>query len=120
MALVLIADDDPLILRLLEVSLAGVGHSVVLATDGREALDLVRQEKPDILLLDGMMPELSGLEVLQALKDDKATKDLPVVLMTALSERDDIAKGLELGANEYLVKPFSPKDMIAVIDRLIT
>ena len=118
MAKVLIADDDPMILRLLDVSLTAAGHTVVLAEDGREALDLVVLEKPDILLLDGMMPVLTGQEVLQALKNDAATNDLPVVLMTALTESEDIAKGLELGATEYVVKPFSPKDMIAIVNRL--
>jgi two-component system, cell cycle response regulator len=118
MAIVLIADDDPMILRLLEVSLTAAGHSVVLAEDGREALDLVTQEDPDILLLDGMMPELTGLEVLEALKNDDTTKDMPVVLMTALTEREEIDKGLDLGATEYVVKPFAPKDMITIVNRL--
>jgi DNA-binding response OmpR family regulator len=117
-AKVLIADDDPMILRLLDVSLSAAGHTVVTAADGREALELIEQDTPDIVVLDGMMPELGGLEALQSLKNAKSTADLPVILMTARAEEDDIAKGLELGATLYLVKPFPPKELVAAVERL--
>jgi DNA-binding response OmpR family regulator len=117
-ARVLIADDDPMILRLMDVALGAAGHEVTTAVDGRDALDQMQQANPDIIVLDGMMPELGGLEVLQTLKSDAATSTIPVVLMTARAEEDDIARGLDLGASEYLVKPFPPKDLIDIIGRL--
>ncbi|MBT3703856.1 MAG: response regulator [Alphaproteobacteria bacterium] len=118
MARILIADDDPMIRRLLEVTLVAAGHTVTLAEDGREALELLAQELPDIFLLDEMMPYLTGTEVLQVLNTNGVIKNLPVVLMTARSQSEDVAEGLALGASEYVAKPFSPKDMVAVVNRL--
>jgi DNA-binding response OmpR family regulator len=115
---VLIADDDPLILRLLQITLGQAGHDVSTATDGREALEMITEALPDLVVLDGMMPELDGLEVLRLLKADPATAALPVVLMTARSEEDDVTTGRNLGAAEYLVKPFPPADLLAIVDRL--
>jgi len=118
LARILIADDDPMILRLLEASLGAAGHDIATAVDGREVLETIEDTKPDIVILDSMMPEVSGLEVLKVLKANETLMHLPVILMTARAEEEDIAEGLQLGAKEYLVKPFPPKDLVAVIDRL--
>ena len=118
MARVLVADDDPMILRLLETALGAAGHDVLTANDGREALNQLQNELPDIVILDGMMPEVGGLEVLQFLKGRDDTRDLPIVLMTARAEEEDIAQGLEMGATEYLVKPFPPKIIVELVSRL--
>ena len=118
MAHILIADDDPMILRLLEASLRATDHEITTMADGREVLEALGKTRPDIVILDSMMPDVSGLEVLQSLKADDASKEIPVILMTARAEEEDIANGLQLGAEEYLVKPFPPKDLVAIIERL--
>ena len=113
------ADDDPMMIKLVEFKLAKRGHVVTAAVDGKTALDLAIQSKPDLILLDSMMPGLDGFEVLRRLKEAPETKDIPVIMLTARRREQDIVEGLKLGAREYLVKPFMPEELIARIEAIL-
>ena len=119
MSKVLLADDHPKILRLLEIPLRAEGHTVLTAQDGHEALRLVCEERPDALILDVMMPELNGLRVLSRIKSDPQLAEMPVVMLTAHSDPEDQRLGLDLGADYYLCKPFDPRDVAALIRRIL-
>lgn len=118
-ARILVADDDPLLRTLIEHKLAAAGHDVLVAVDGNEALDIVQQEHPDLVVLDTMMPLRDGLDVLRTLKGDPALKSTPVLMLTARRREDDIVGALRLGAADYVTKPFMPEELIARIDRLL-
>jgi DNA-binding response OmpR family regulator len=115
---VLVADDDPLLREILEHKLSRAGYRVALAEDGRSALDQARALRPAVLVLDAMMPVLDGFEVLRRLKGDDLTRDLIVVMLTALKRQDDIVSALQLGAADYLPKPFNPDELVARLARL--
>ncbi len=119
MSCILVADDDPLIIRLLEHRLRHRGYDVISAPDGETALDLAIREKPDLILLDGMMPGLDGFEVLRRLKENPETIQIPVVMLTARNQEGDIVDGLTSGAADYMVKPFIPEELIARIQRIV-
>lgn len=102
---VLIADDNQQNRELLEAYLADEGHEILMAADGRETLDVTQREQPDLVLLDIMMPKLSGYEVCQQLKENPATRDIPVLMVTALKEMGDIEKAVAAGADDFLTKP---------------
>ena len=119
MSCILVADDDPLIIRLLEHRLRHRGYDVISAPDGETALDLAIREKPDLILLDGMMPGLDGFEVLRRLKENPETMQIPVVMLTARNQEGDIVDGLTSGAADYMVKPFIPEELIARIQRIV-
>jgi CheY-like chemotaxis protein len=108
----LIADDDEDILELVRLRLARHGYATVVARDGAEALAAVRERKPDLALLDVAMPALDGYELTGILKGDPATRDIPVVLLTASAQTGDVAKGLAAGADDYITKPFSPQELL--------
>jgi two-component system, OmpR family, response regulator MtrA len=112
MSLIFVVDDDPDVRELVEYKLLQQGHDVQSAADGQEALGLVRGAKPALLLLDVMMPGLSGFDVLTELRADEATKSLPIIMLTAKAEADDVERGLALGANDYMIKPFSPRELM--------
>jgi CheY-like chemotaxis protein len=116
--LVLCADDDHDILTLLVLRLERAGFRVAQAVDGEQALSLARELRPDVLVLDVMMPRLSGTEVLGALRGDESTADIPVVLLSARAQDADVARGLEAGADAYLPKPFEAPALIEVVGRL--
>jgi CheY-like chemotaxis protein len=103
--LILIADDNQQNRELLEAYLADEGHEILMSADGRETLDKTRQEQPDLVLLDIMMPKLSGYEVCQQIKQDPKTRDIPVLVVTALKEMGDIEKAVAAGADDFLTKP---------------
>lgn len=109
---VLIADDEANIRRILEMRLRIGGHQVILAENGQQALECFRQHEPDLVVLDVMMPELDGFAVLERIR---AQSEVPVILLTALHDVADRVTGLELGADDYMVKPFSPKELEARI-----
>ena len=108
---VLIADDEPNIVVSLEFLMQREGHEVRVARDGQQALEAVRDFAPDLVLLDVMMPVKSGLEVLQAIRADESTARVKVVMLTAKGRDTDVAKGLALGADAYLTKPFSTREL---------
>ena len=102
---VLVVDDDPLISRMYQKKMAGDGYTVRTATNGEEALGLVQKEKPDVILLDVMMPKMNGVETLKALKGDPDTQAIPVLFLTNLGDKpEDIENAKQLGATDYLVK----------------
>lgn len=104
---ILVVDDQPMNVEILRISLGRIGYEVLCAGDGREALHLIGTESPDLVLLDVMMPELSGLDVLRMVRDQPETADLPVILVTGLGETEDIVEGMQLGANDYITKPIN-------------
>jgi DNA-binding response OmpR family regulator len=113
---VLVADDEEDIRVLVSFRLDRAGWEVVTAADGREALDLILERRPDIAVLDVRMPELTGIEVLQQVRADATVGEMPVILLSAGVQEDSIAKGLEAGANEYMKKPFSPDELAARVE----
>ncbi|WP_120717337.1 response regulator transcription factor [Tsuneonella amylolytica] len=118
--LILIADDEPLLVELLEFRLSARGYRTVSANDGREALEaLAADEKPDAVVLDAMMPVHDGFEVLRRMRADPATKDIPVIMLTARRGEKDVVGALELGANDYLVKPFMPEELMIRLARML-
>ena len=111
---VLVADDEPHIGRIIKMKLEQGPFRVTLAYDGREALDvLAREHDIDLVLLDLMMPEKSGLDVLAAIRADARTRDLPCIILTAAGQEQQHRRAMELGASEFLTKPFSPKKLYA-------
>ena len=110
---ILIVDDEEDILELVGYNLARKGYRTVYATSGEDALNKTRSEMPDLIVLDLMLPGIDGLEVMKALKKDSDTENIPTVMLTAKGEEGDIVKGLELGADDYITKPFSPRVLLA-------
>jgi CheY-like chemotaxis protein len=115
---VLICDDDPVILRLLEVNLELEGYDVVSAHNGQEALELAQTELPDLIVMDIMMPRLNGYEAAEVLKGNPDTALIPVVFLSAKAQQSDIDRGKAYGVEEYLTKPFDPGDLLEVVERL--
>jgi DNA-binding response OmpR family regulator len=112
---VLVADDEEDILTLVGTVLRGAGFEVVEARDGAEALSLARERAPRAAVLDVSMPELDGLEVLQRLRDAPETRDVPVILLSALAQEADVARGYDAGAARYIRKPFKPAELVAAV-----
>ena len=108
---VLVVDDEQDILDLVRFRLEHDGYRVLTASDGQTGLTLAQQERPDLCILDVMMPKLSGLEVLARLRADPATAATRVILLTARGQDADVDRGFELGAQDYVTKPFSPKEL---------
>jgi DNA-binding response OmpR family regulator len=109
--LVLVADDDPDIRSLVALRLERSGYEVVAAGDGEQALAAALERAPDLALLDVMMPKLDGYEVTERLRQQEATRHLPVILLTARVQESDIARGVEAGADDYVKKPFSTSEL---------
>lgn len=109
---ILVVDDEEDILNLLSYNLEKAGFNVVTAEDGPEALELAVRESPDLILLDIMLPNMEGTEVLKRLKADAITEGTPVIMLTAKGEEIDRIVGFELGADDYITKPFSPRELI--------
>lgn len=120
MAKILIADDDVILTEILRFRLEGAQHQVVTAADGMEAIAKVSAEEPDLILLDSMMPIMSGPEVLARLKAGSETERIPVVMLTARDGEDDIVSALKGGASEYMLKPFIPQELLLRIERLLS
>ena len=111
-ARILVVDDNPLNLRMLADWLATEHYVVNTATDGFEALAKIAAERPDIVLLDVVMPELNGFEVCRRIKADPTMADIPVIMVTALSDVDDLVRGFESGANDFLTKPINKTELL--------
>lgn len=110
---ILVVDDEEDILELVRFNLAREGYDIICATSGEETLEIARKEHPDLLVLDLMLPGIDGLEVAKILKNDVNTKGIPIIMLTAKGEEADIVTGLELGADDYVTKPFSPRILVA-------
>jgi len=106
-------EDEPDILEIVRYNLEKEGYEFLGETDGEEGLNLVRRELPDLVLLDVMLPGIDGLEICRRLKYEAATREIPVIMVTAKSEESDIVLGLEVGADDYLSKPFGPRELVA-------
>lgn len=119
MSRILIADDDPLLRALLQHRLAADGHDVIALEDGGDVLRSVAAHKPDLIVLDAMMPVVDGFEILRRLKGPPAPDPTPVIMLTALKRDADIVGALELGAADYLVKPFIPDELSQRIRRVL-
>ena len=112
MSLIFLVDDDPDVRELVAYKLVQCGHEVLSAANGQEALALVPGAKPALLLLDVMMPGMSGFEVLEQLRSRADTKLLPIIMLTAKAQDTDTERGFTLGANDYVFKPFSPRELV--------
>ena len=117
--LVLVADDDPDILSLVAFRLERAGYDVVTASNGEDALRTALERKPDLAVLDVMMPKLTGLDVVRQVRQNEATARMPVILLTARVLEADVAVGFEAGADDYLKKPFSPQELRARVQAVL-
>jgi len=113
MARILVADDDPKQAELVRRYAVAEGHEVTVVADGREAIDAVRRRVPDLMILDVMMPRMDGLDVCRVLRAEPASQGVPIILLTARSSEDDLLQGLDLGADDYVTKPYSPRELMA-------
>jgi two-component system phosphate regulon response regulator PhoB len=116
---ILVVDDEPDITALVAYHLARSGYRVSTAASGTEALQAAREEQPALVVLDLMLPELSGFEVLERLRADRALSDTPVLMLTARRDEPDRVQGLSLGADDYLVKPFSPQELVLRVRNIL-
>ena len=116
---ILVVDDEIYIVHILDFSLGIEGYEVMTALDGEAALAKVAQDKPDLIVLDIMMPKLDGYETCKALKSNPATKDIPVILLSAKGRNVDQKVGFEVGADDYITKPFSPRKLVERINAIL-
>ncbi|MBK6873609.1 MAG: response regulator [Kineosporiaceae bacterium] len=116
MASILVVDDDPDICALLEFKLSSGGHEVSVEHDGEAALAALELQQVDLVLLDWMMPRMGGLEVCLAMRADDRYSHIPVLMLTAKAQEADVQRGLAAGADDYILKPFSPREVAARID----
>ncbi len=116
---ILVVDDEIYIVHILDFSLGMEGYEVVTALDGEEALRKVNEAKPDLIVLDIMMPKMDGYETCKALKSDAATKDIPVILLSAKGRNVDMQTGYDVGADDYITKPFSPRKLVDRINAML-
>jgi two-component system phosphate regulon response regulator PhoB len=116
---ILVVDDEPDIIALVAYHLARAGYRVSTASTGMEALHAAREEQPALVVLDLMLPELSGFQVLERMRADGALADIPVLMLTARREEPDRVQGLSLGADDYLVKPFSPQELVLRVRNIL-
>ncbi|MFM2221771.1 MAG: Phosphate regulon transcriptional regulatory protein PhoB [Armatimonadota bacterium] len=117
---ILVADDEPALLRLLEFVLGRRGYVIQGVSNGDAAIDVLKTECPDLAILDVMMPGRDGFEVLTFIRETDHLAGLPVVLLTARAQLDDIQQGLSLGADAYLAKPFDPEELLSVVESLVS
>jgi CheY-like chemotaxis protein len=118
-ARVLVVDDSSVVRELIAVNLELEGLEVVRCVDGMEALERVAEQRPDAITLDVMMPRLDGFAVVERLRDDRSTADIPIVIVTGRASAADLARGKALGVDAYLTKPFEPSQLVATVLRLV-
>jgi DNA-binding response OmpR family regulator len=119
MSRILVVEDDPDIAELIVHSLRRAGHEVAFVTSGTDGLDYARSDPPDLLVLDRMLPGLDGLDVCRSLRAERSTAAVPIIMLTARAEESDRVAGLELGADDYVTKPFSPRELVARVKALL-
>lgn len=117
---ILVCDDERHIVRLIQVNLERNGYTVVTAFDGKEGLEKIRAEKPNLVVLDVMMPYMDGFEVLKHLRREPDTEALPVIMLTAKAQDKDVFEGYHYGADMYLTKPFNPLELVTFVKRIIS
>jgi len=117
---ILAVDDEKHIVRLVQITLEKEGYELVTASTGREALEKVASEKPDLVVMDVMMPEMDGLEALAKMKSDPATASIPVIMLTAKAQDSDVFRGWQSGADLYLTKPFNPAELVTFVKRIFS
>jgi two-component system alkaline phosphatase synthesis response regulator PhoP/two-component system response regulator VicR len=115
---ILVCDDERHIVRLIQVNLERQGYQVVTAYDGKEGLEKIRAEKPNLVVLDVMMPYMDGFEVLKTLRREPDTENLPVIMLTAKAQDKDVFEGYHYGADMYLTKPFNPMELVTFVKRI--
>jgi DNA-binding response OmpR family regulator len=116
---ILVCDDDEMLVDLLVYRLEGRGFEVRVARDGGQAITMAVNERPDAIVLDAMMPVMNGEQVLREFRSNEANRSIPVIMLTARRLERDIVSALELGANDYLIKPFIPEELISRLNRLL-
>jgi DNA-binding response OmpR family regulator len=117
--LILVADDDPDILALVSFRLERAGYDIVAATNGEEAVEVALARRPDLAILDVMMPRLDGYEATRRLREQEDTSHIPVILLTARVQEGDVARGFDVGADDYVKKPFSPQELGARVQAVL-
>jgi two-component system alkaline phosphatase synthesis response regulator PhoP/two-component system response regulator VicR len=115
---ILVVDDEKHIVRLVQINLERAGYKVITAQDGKEGLQKAQQEKPDLIVLDVMMPYMDGFEVLKHLKKDPETRNIPVIMLTAKAQDADVFRGWKEGVDTYLTKPFNPMELLSFVKRI--
>jgi len=118
-ATVLVVDDDPGIRQLLQMSLETEGYLVLTANDGADGLERARTARPDLMVVDVMMPKMNGLDVARTLKADPETATIPIILLSARAQAGDLRAGTATGADDYVTKPFDPLDLLDRVSRLL-
>ena len=116
---ILVADDEPNIVISLEYLMKREGYAVLVARDGQEALDMIKRDRPDLVLLDVMMPKKSGFEVCQAVRASEELQSTKILMLTAKGRDTDLAKGLALGADAYMTKPFSTRELVQKVAEML-
>jgi CheY-like chemotaxis protein len=116
---ILVVDDEPPIVRLMEFILARQGHEMLVAVNGEEALLRVREHHPDLVLLDIMMPRIDGYEVARTMRADEDLCHIPIIMLSAKAQEEDISKGVDVGVNEYITKPFSPEHLVKTVNKYL-
>jgi len=118
-ARILVADDDVDIRELIEFKLSTLGHEIIAVNDGAAAVDACREHKPDLAVLDVMMPGMSGLDAIRVIRGDDTMADMPVILLTARAQESDVETGFDSGADDYITKPFSPRELASRVQALL-
>jgi two-component system KDP operon response regulator KdpE len=116
---ILVVDDDPMVTRLVRINLELEDFEVIEAWDGKTAMKITKENPPDLLILDIMMPQMDGWEILKRLREDPGLKGLPIVVLTAKVQDEDIARGWRMGADGYIVKPFNPVNLADALRRVL-
>ena len=118
---IIIAEDEPVLIEMYRLYFERAGYEVLKASNGRECIDFVKNEKPNIILLDILMPKVDGWEVLKQLKTDPETKKIPILVFSNLGQTQEIQKGLDLGADDYVIKSnMTPKELLEKVEGMIT
>jgi DNA-binding response OmpR family regulator len=113
---ILVVDDEPTLVRLMQFILAKQGHTMMVATNGEDGLETAKREKPDLILLDIMMPRMDGYEVARCIRADSEISSTSIIMLSAKAQDDDVKKGMEVGVDEYITKPFSPERLVRVVN----
>ncbi len=116
---VIVVDDEPFILMMIEDKLKKAKIEVITLRESRNALEIIKKEKPDLIILDWMMPELSGIELCKQIRNDSDSSDIPIFMLTAKGQDSDEQLGLQCGVTRYITKPFSPKSLLEIVQETI-